>query len=77
MVAREPAVVTISKEAKELISVGHSSSQTIHERNSTLQSLWIELKNLASSRKQKLSDALEAQKVRKLRTYLHAYLMIL
>ena len=32
LVAREPAVVTISKEAKELISVGHSSSQTIHER---------------------------------------------
>ena len=71
MAAHEPAVVTISKEAKELISVGHFSSQTIHERNSTLQSLWIELKNLASSRKQKLSDALEAQKARKLHICMH------
>ena len=56
-------MVTIGKEAKELISEGHFASQTIHERNATLQSLWRELKNLASGRKQKLSDALEAQKV--------------
>ena len=56
-------MVTIGKEARELISTGHHASQVIHERNTTLQSLWRELKNLATGRKQKLSDALEAQKV--------------
>ena len=56
-------MVTIGKEARELISMGHHASQTINERNATLQSLWRELKNLASGRKRKLGDALEAQKV--------------
>lgn len=56
-------MVTIGKEARELISMGHHASQTIHERNATLQSLWRELKNLATGRKRKLGDALEAQKV--------------
>jgi len=71
LVAHEAAVLTISKEAKELISVGHFASQTIHEKNSTLQSLWRELKNLASSRKQKLIDALEAQKARKICIFMY------
>ena len=43
--------------------MGHFASQTIHDRNTALQSSWRELKNLANGRKQKLSDALEAQKV--------------
>jgi len=57
-------VLAVSKDARELISMGHFASHQIHDRNTALQSAWRELKNLASTRKQKLVDALEAQKVR-------------
>ena len=59
-------MLTVSKDARELISVGHFASHKIHERNTALQSAWRELKNMASNRKQKLVDALEAQKVSRL-----------
>ncbi|XP_065894234.1 spectrin beta chain, non-erythrocytic 1-like isoform X3 [Dysidea avara] len=62
LVAHEATVLAVSKDAKELISMGHFASHKIHDRNTALQSAWRELKNLASNRKQKLVDALEAQK---------------
>ena len=36
LAAHEAAVVTIGKEARELIIMGHHASQTIYERNATL-----------------------------------------
>jgi len=63
LVAHEATVLAVNKDAKELISMGHFASHKIHDRNTALQSAWRELKNLASNRKQKLVDALEAQKV--------------
>ena len=41
----------------------HFASDTIEQQNSELQHAWRQLKLLAAKRTQKLSDALEAQKV--------------
>lgn len=64
----EANIQEVDKAAKELVSSDHFASDTIEQQNSELQHLWRQLKLLAAKRTQKLSDALEAQKVCK--TYL-------
>ena len=54
----------VDQSAKELVSCDHFASDSIEELNSELQHNWKQLKLLAAGRTQKLSDALEAQKVR-------------
>lgn len=53
----------MDQSAKELVSCDHFASSSIEDLNADLQHGWKQLKLLAAGRTQKLSDALEAQKV--------------
>ena len=60
----EGNIQSIDQSAKELVLYDHFASDSIEGLNRDLQHSWKQLKLLASGRTQKLSDALEAQKVR-------------
>ncbi len=60
----EGNIQRVDQAAKELVSFDHFASDSIEELNRELQHCWKQLKLLAAGRTQKLSDALEAQKVR-------------
>ena len=59
----EANIQEVEKATKELVASDHFASDTIEQQNSELQHAWRQLKLLAAKRTQKLSDALEAQKV--------------
>ena len=59
----EASIQAVDKEGQELVDADHFASDDISLQQLQLQKQWRELKLLAGRRTQKLSDALEAQKV--------------
>lgn len=60
----EGNIQSIDQSAKELVLSYHFASNSIDDLNTDLQHCWKQLKLLGAGRTRKLSDALEAQKVR-------------
>ena len=56
----------VEKKAQELLDSDHFAAEDISQQAASLQRQWRELKMVAGRRTQKLSDALEAQKVSEL-----------
>ena len=66
----ETSVQSVERKAQELVDSDHFAAEDISEQMANLQRQWRELQLVSGRRTQKLSDALEAQKVY---TYTHAH----
>ena len=63
MSSYEASIQAVEKRGQELVDSDHFASDDISQQVMELQRQWRELRLLAGKRTQKLSDALEAQKV--------------
>ncbi len=64
IVSHEPLIEAVANTAHHMVGREHYASQDIQTRLDSLQSQLQELKDLASARRLKLLDAVEAQQVR-------------
>ena len=61
--SHEPNIQAVTAKAKELMASDHFACDVIQQQDTELQQKWREAKLLASRRSQKLSEAVESQKV--------------
>ena len=71
----EASVQGVEKKGQELVDTDHFAAEDISQQTMALQRQWRELRLLAGRRTQKLSNALEAQKVSQLWTT-HIYMYV-
>ena len=71
----EASIQSVERKAQELVDSDHFAAEDISQQMASLQRQWRELKLVSGRRTQKLSDALEAQKVRHYSVYLNHNLL--